>query len=345
MRFLSRRALLAGGTALALSACSGGGEADARQLRVLCFEGYADPQWVAAFEQATRSSVRLSYVYSVDEILAKMKASGGRDYDVIIIESSSYRRLIEQAMLQPLDEAQLPALDALLPTFADLPGVMAGSVRYGVPYAWGSIPLIYAKAAFPRPPASWAVLSDPRFRDRVICLDDANNNVVTAALALGFADPFHLGDSQFAAVEARLLAIKRNVATYYAGFDEGASIFAQGGIDLMLAMAEPQVEMIRNRGVDVALTIPDEGAIGWIDCWAISVGARDPHLAHAWIDMMTRRDRGTYLSRRYRYGNVNDTGANRAVGLDYADRLVFLDAPEDFTRRANLWNKVKAMPI
>lgn len=345
MRLVSRRALLAGSTAFALAACAGGDEEAGRQLRVLCFEGYADPRWVAAFEQATRSTVRLSYVYSVDEILAKMKASGGRDYDVIIIESSSYRRLIEQAMIQPLDETRLPSLNALLPIFGDLPGVMAGRARYGVPYAWGSIPLIYAKAAFPRPPASWSVLSDPRYRDRVICLDDANNNVVTAALALGIADPFHLDADQFAAVETRLLAIKRNVATYYAGFDEGASIFAQGGIDLMLAMAEPQVEMIRKRGVDVAMTIPEEGAIGWIDCWAISAGARDPELAHTWIDMMTRRDRGTYLSRRYRYGNVSDAEANRAVGLDYADRLVFLDAPEDFTRRANLWNKVKAMPI
>lgn len=342
---VSRRALIAGGAALALTACDPGGEKDGRHLRVLSFEGYADPQWVAAFERATRSTVSLSYVYSVDEILAKMKASGGRDYDVIIIESSSFRRLIEQRMIQPLDETLLPALAALLPVFKDLPGVMAESARYGVPYAWGSIPLIYSKAAFQRPPTSWAVLSDPRYRDRVICLDDANNNIVTAAIALGFPDPFRLSALQFDEVEAKLLAIKRNVVTYYAGFDEGASIFAQGGVDLMLAMAEPQVEMIRERGVEVGLTIPDEGAIGWIDCWAVSAGARDRRLAHAWIDMMTNADRGTYLSRRYRYGNVNDADANSAAGLDYADRLVFLDAPEDFTKRAILWNKVKAMPI
>src|SRR5690606_30807157 len=120
---------------------------------------------------------------------------------------------------------------------------------------------------------------------------DANNNIVTAAIALAFADPLRLSALHFDAVEAKLLALKRNVATYYAGFDEGASIFAQGGIDLMLAMAEPQVEMIRKRGVDVGLTIPDEGAIGWIDCWAVSAGARDPRLAHAWIDMMTNADR------------------------------------------------------
>jgi spermidine/putrescine-binding protein len=337
--------MLAGGAALALTGCSVGDAGDGRALRVLSFEGYTDPQWVRAFEQATGAAVRISYVYSVDEILAKMKAAGGRDYDVIIIESSSYRRLIEQRLIRPLDESVLGSVGALLPVFRDLSGLAAGGVRYGVPYAWGSIPLIYAKAAFHRPPESWSVLWDPQYRDRVISLDDANNNIVTAAIALGYPDPFRLNDVQFAAVQARLLDIKRNVATYYAGFDEGASIFAQGGIALMLAMAEPQVEMIRKRGVDVALTIPREGAIGWIDCWAISAGVRDVRLAHAWIDMMTRQDRGTYLSRRHRYGNVVDAAANRAIGLDYADRLKFLDAPEDFTRRANLWNAVKAMPV
>jgi putative spermidine/putrescine transport system substrate-binding protein/spermidine/putrescine transport system substrate-binding protein len=316
-----------------------------RVLRVLSWEGYTDDKWVKAFEAETGAKVNITFVYSVDEISAKMTASKGQDYDVLAIETSSYKRLIEQNLIKPLDRAKIPNLANLLPPMQNLKALNVGGKLYGVPYAWGSVPLIYAKAAFPTPPDSWSVMWDERYRGKAIVLDDANNNIVTMALALGFPDPFNLSDEQFAQIKAKLLEVKRNVVTYYAGFDEGASIFAQGGIDLMAAMAEPQVKMIKEKGVDVGLVIPKESAIGWFDCWAMAAGARDADLAYAWIDFFLRKEVGAYLSTTHEYGNSVDQVANEAIGFNYADRLTFLEAPEDFAKRVNLWNEVKATPV
>lgn len=338
----TRRGLLLGG--LALAGCRDPGPSR-KQLRVMSWEGYTDDRLVAAFEAATGAKVRVTYVSSVDEASAKLTASEGAGFDIFAIESSSYKRLIRQGLMRPIDVARVPSLGGMLPAFHNLPGLEVAGRTYGAPYAWGSVPLIYAKAAFPTPPDSWSVLWDPKYRGRVIGQDDANNNIVTMAIALGLPDPFQLTDAQFNQVKRQLLAMKRNVATYYAGFDEGASIFAQGGVDLMFAMAEPQVEMIRRKGVDVGLVIPKEGAIGWVDCWAISAGCRDEALAHAWIETTLRSDMATLLSTTYHYGNVRDAAANAALGLTYTDRLTFLDAPEDFARRVKLWNEVKATPV
>lgn len=341
----SRRAVVASGLALlGAAACRapGGG---ANELRVVSWEGYTDDRIVRSFQDATGARVRLTYVSSVDELSAKMTAGGGANFDVLAIESSSFRRMVRQRLMQPLDLARLPAMSGLLPAFRNLRGLEIEGIRYGAPYAWGSIPLIYAKAAFPTPPDSWSVLWASRHQGRVIALDDANQNIVTVAIALGLPDPFNLTDGQFELIKRQLLAIKRNVSTYYAGFDEGASIFAQGGVDLMLAMAEPQVEMIRRKGGDVGLTIPKEGAIGWVDCWAISAGCRNLELAHAWIEAMLQPSAAALLSNQYHYGNVRDAAANAALGLTYAERLTFLDAPEDFARRVKLWNEVKATPV
>ncbi|WP_119271094.1 ABC transporter substrate-binding protein [Taklimakanibacter deserti] len=344
---MNRRTVLkAAGAQIALFAgLASGAIAEERVLRVLTWEGYNDEKWVKAFEAETGAKVSITYVYSVDEITAKMTASKGQDYDVLAIETSSYKRLIEQGLIQPLDRAKIPNLANLLPPMQNLRALNVDGKLYGVPYAWGSVPLIYAKAAFPTPPDSWSIMWDERYRGKVIVLDDANNNVVTMALALGLPDPFNLTDEQFAQIKAKLLEVKRNVVTYYAGFDEGASIFAQGGIDLMAAMAEPQVKMIKSKGVDVGLVIPKERAIGWFDCWAITAGARDMDLAYAWIDFFTRKEVGAALSATHEYGNSVDQAANEAIGLDYADRLTFLDAPEDFAKRVNLWNEVKATPV
>lgn len=342
---LGRRAVLTGFLSAAVTACSTEQRADPNLLRVLSWEGYSDPQWVRRFERATGARVKITYVYSVDEISAKMTASGGRSYDVLAIESSSYRRLIDQKLIQPIEMRRLSNAAAILPQFRMVNGLRSDNLTYGIPYAWGSLPLIYRKAAFRAPPDSWSILVDPRFRQRVIALDDANNNIVTAAIALGFSNPFALDDTQFTQVKELLLAQKRNLISYFAGFDEGASVFAQGGIDLMQAMAEPQVEMIRSKGVDVGMVIPREGAIGWVDCWGISAGATNIPLAHRWLDAMLEPDSGRYLSDGYHYGNTVDAAANDRSGYDYAARLTFLEAPENFSRRANLWNEIKATPV
>jgi hypothetical protein len=53
---------------------------------------------------------------------------------------------------------------------------------------------------------------------------------------------------------------------------------------------------------------------------------------------------GTYISEKTGYGNTTDADANQAIGLTYADRLVFLQAPESFSKRIDLWNEIKATP-
>ncbi len=335
---------LLGGIA-ALAAPTFGLQAAERELRVLTWEGYADEPWVKAFEAKTGAKVKVSYTGSVDEIFAKMNASAGKDFDVIAIETSSYKRLVQEKLIKPLDKAKIPNLANLSPAFQSVFSIVFDGKLYAAPFAWGSIPLIYDKKAFPVAPTSWSVLWDDKYKGRIIAMDDATNAIVTTALALGLKDPFNLDAAQLAQVKAKLLAQKPYVSTYYAGFDDGVSIFAQGGIDLMMSMGEPQAPMLAKKGIDVGLTIPKEGAIGWIDCWAISVGVRDSDLAHAWIDAMLDRKVGTYISEKTGYGNTTDAEANAKIGLDYADKLVFLQAPEDQAKRIDLWNEVKATPV
>ncbi|CAN7761760.1 extracellular solute-binding protein [Rhizobium leguminosarum bv. viciae] len=319
--------------------------AASKELRLLTWEGYADEQWVKAFEEKTGSTVSVSYTGSVDEIFAKMTASDGADFDVVAIETSSYKRLTQEALIQPLDLAKLPSASNLMPAFKSVAAIIFDGKTYAAPFAWGSIPLIYNADTFKAAPDSWEILWDPRYKGKIIVMDDANNAIVTAALTLGIKDPFNLTEADFAAIKTKLLAQKANVASYYAGFDDGVSIFAQGGIDLMMSMGEPQAPMLTKQGVNVGLTVPKEGAIGWIDCWTISKGARDVDLAHAWIDAMLEKDVGTYISEKTGYGNTTDAAANENIGLTYSEKLVFLQAPEDFARRIEVWNEIKATPV
>jgi len=341
---VNRREFLSAAAAAALSttAMPRAARAAPPELRLLTWEGYADDQWVNEFQAKHNATVKVTYTGSVDEIFAKLLASNGEDFDVIAVETSSYKRLVEQKLLKPLQLDRLPNRANLGPTFQAVKAIVFDGKTYAAPFAWGSIPLIYDKKEFPTPPDSWSVLWDDKYQGRAIAMDDATNAIVTTALFLGIKDPFNMSDADFAAVKAKLIEQKKYVLTYYAGFDDGVSIFAQGNVVLMMSMGEPQVPMLQKKGVDAALVIPKEGAIGWIDCWTISAGARDDALAHAWIDFMLDKRVGTYISEKTGYGNTTNLEANAKIGLTYADRLVFLEAPEDQAKRIKLWNEIKA---
>ena len=51
---------------------------------------------------------------------------------------------------------------------------------------------------------------------------------------------------------------------------------------------------------------------------------------------------GTFLTEKYSYGNAVDEKANQSTGFTYGYKLTFLETPEDFNRRVEIWNEVKA---
>lgn len=316
--------------------------AQGKELRILTWEGYAEPDWVEPFKAATGANVSIVYTGSVDEMFAKMQGSKGADFDVVAFDTSSFARYIDGGLLQPLDMAKIANAQQIVPAFQKVEPIMRGDKHYGVPFAWGSLPLVYDAQAFPTAPESWAVMWDEQYAQQMIALDDANNSIVLAALVLGLKDPYKLSDDEFTQVKEKLIAQKKLLLTYYAGFDEGVNIFAQNKIKLMFSMGEPQVPALTAKGVKAALTIPKEGAIGWLDCWVISAGAKDVDLAHQWINACLDKKVGNLLTTKKSYGNTTDDDANKQAAMTYGDRLSWLLTPENFEKRVAIWNEVKA---
>lgn len=339
---MSRRAAIASGAAALAAPLMMRRAAAAGELRLLVWEGYAEKAWVEPFEAAQGVKCNITYVGSADEMFAKMQGSGGADFDVVSFDTSVFKRYIDAGLLQPIDVSKVPNRSNLAASFQDVAPIKRGDDHYGIPFAWGSLPLVYDKAAFPTPPESWEAMWDPQFAQQVISQDDANNMITLGAIVVGAKDPFNLTADDFAAIKAKLIEQKKNLLTYYAGFEDGVNIFAQSGVKLMYSMGEPQVPMLQKQGVDAALTIPKEGAIGWLDCWTISVKAADIALAHAWINACLDKSVGAYLSDQLKYGNTTDQAANERNGITYGDKLIWLQTPESVDERVKVWNEVKA---
>src|SRR5262249_22653358 len=103
---------------------------------------------------------------------------------------------------------------------------------------------------------------------------------------------------------------------------------------------QQQMKAMQKAGAKVAYINPSEGALTWLDTWAITKGVRDTDLAEAWVNFLLDRKIGAQLSERTGFGNTSVA----LEGADPYDKLIWLEAVEDPTKRSDLWNEIKATP-
>lgn len=97
-----------------------------------------------------------------------------------------------------------------------------------------------------------------------------------------------------------------------------------------------QVQLLKAAGVEVGYALPKEGALAWLDCWAITRSNRNAKLAHAWIDYLLEPQAGNALVTRQ--GLANTT--SESLTLRHQDRLQWLEPVEDVERRNLLWERI-----
>ena len=198
-------------------------------LGLLVWEGYADPSFIAGFEEKCHCKVSASYMGSSDELVAKLQGGSASNYDVISPSSDVATMIAGKGLAAPLDLAQIPAYQQLMPRLTSLPLVKSAGKVYGVPYQWGPNPLLYDTSAFPAPPDTWNVLWDPKLRGKVSVWDDLST-VYMAAQVLGYDKPdphalYNLTDDQLDKVKAKLLQLKPNIRKIWSTGGELTNLF------------------------------------------------------------------------------------------------------------------------
>ena len=328
------RVLAAALCALGLTAA-----AQAETLRVLTWPGYADPDLVRRFEQEHQVRVEVSYVSSDEALRKHLSAAGSANHDVFAANTAEMQFYIQHGVAVPLQLANIPNRTRQLPRFRDLqqvPGISRAGQVYAVAYTYSEMGLIYDRRQFASPPTSLAAMWDPKYKGKVLAFDTGGHNFSIASLVLG-GHPFRIEDAQFRQTVGKLVALRRNVLTFYTLPEESVELFRKHAVALMFAnYGSQQVKLLRDAGVDVGYVIPREGALAWLDCWAVTRGARNKVLAERWINFMLDQQVSAALTRRQGLANTLEAGA--AAGE--SDKLIWLQPVEDDQRRAAYWARI-----
>jgi putative spermidine/putrescine transport system substrate-binding protein/spermidine/putrescine transport system substrate-binding protein len=325
-------------------------------LSLLVWEGYADPSFVHAFEQAHHCKVVASYMGSSDELVAKLRGGSASNFDVISPSSDVAASIAHTGLAAPLDISKLPAYSQLSQKLRDMSLVKFNNQIYGVPFMWGPNPLLYDTTAFAQPPPSWSVLWVPSLRGKVSAWDDLST-VYMAAQVLGYDKPdpsqlYNLSDAQLDAVKKKLLELKPNIRKLWSTGGELTNLFQNH--EVVIAMGWPlMTNDLRKLHFPIGETIPQENTTGWIDHLMITSASTHKELAEAFLAYMIEAQTQKQVTDVTHYTPANPNAAQfmtpdekKSLHLDdpdaYMQHIYFW---QDVPRRAKyneIWNEVKA---
>lgn len=314
-------------------------------LRVLAWPGYADDDWVSAFEKRFHAKVEVTFVDSDEALWTRMHSAVPPPFDVLAANTAEIARYARAGLLASLDLSLVPNRSHQRAYFRQLDaigGLVNGGDVYAIPFTYSSMGLIYDRKQISAAPHSMLALWDARFRGKVLDFNSAQHNFSFTALALGYADPFHLTPAQMKIVARKLVELRRNLLTYYTLPEEATALFVQHHVALMFGnYGTQQVESLRRAGVDVGYVIPDEGALAWLDCWAITQGSENRELAYDWINFMLQPAIGTSLTQRQGLANTL-TPAPGEPSRRGRQHLVWLQRVESTGQREALWQRIES---
>ncbi|AUX72241.1 spermidine/putrescine ABC transporter substrate-binding protein PotF [Erwinia pyrifoliae] len=306
------------GAAAMLMTLSAGSLGADKTLHVYNWSDYIAPNTVADFEKQT--GIKVVYdVFDSNEVLEGKLMAGNTGYDVVVPSSSFLARQLQSGVFQPLDRNKLPNykdLDADL--LKKLEQHDPGN-KYAIPYLWATTGIGYnvekVKAALGKdaPVNSWDLVLKPenlaRLKSCGVSFLDAPEEIFATVLNYQGKDPNSSDAKDYSgAATDLLLKLRPNIRYFHSS--QYINDLANGNICVAIGWAG-DVLQAKNRalaaknGVDIAYSIPKEGALAFFDTLAIPKDAKNVDEAYQFLNYLLKPEVMAQISNAVFYASGN----------------------------------------
>jgi putrescine transport system substrate-binding protein len=286
-------------------------------LHIYNWSDYIAEDTIEKFEAETGIDVTYD-VYDSNETLEAKLLAGNSGYDIVVPSSNFMQRQIAAGVYQPIDKSQLPNLANMDPSLTEKAAAYDPGNEHSVIWMWGTVGIGYNVEAVAErlgedaPTDSWALIFDPanaeKLQDCGITLLDSPTDVFQSALAYLGLDP---KSTEAADMEkaAELVASIRPFIRYFhssqyisdlANGEVCVSLGFSGDVFIAAARAEEA-----GTGIEVAYSVPNEGAQLWFDLMGIPADAPNPENAHAFMNFVMQPQITADITNYVWYANAN----------------------------------------
>ncbi len=290
--------------------------AEDQQVNIYNWADYIGKNTIAKFEQAT--GIKIVYdTFDADTMLEAKVMAGGSDYDVVTTSTEFFSRQIKAGVYMTLDKKKLPNWKNLDPHILAIEAGFDPGNMHAVPYMHSINGFAYnvdmIKERMPNAPLdSLDMLFKPeivaKFADCGVSFLDSAEDVLQLALNYLHLDPNSKRPEDFKAAERLILSVR----PYIRSFDSSEYLNGLANKEVCIAMsfsADYAAARARAKAagvtVNLAFTVPKEGANESYDAMLIPVGA--PHLeaAYRFINFMLQPQVIADITNELHYGNDN----------------------------------------
>jgi spermidine/putrescine transport system substrate-binding protein len=248
-------------------------------LSLYTWSDYIKPGLVRRFERERGCRVVMDTFESNEAMYAKLKA-GASGYDLLTPSSYMVSLMHAQGMLRQLDRALLPNLVHVDPDYLAI--AVDGAMDHSVPYMLVVSGVAYLEGRVKDVVPSWRMFGREDLRGRMTMFNDMRETIGAALKALGYSINT-TSPAELAEAEALLLEWKKNIAKFE---NEQYKIGLASGEFLLVHAWNGDIFQVRKENADVRFFVPEEGTIISCDDLVIPADAREPNLAHAFIDFL-----------------------------------------------------------
>ena len=286
----------------------GGGSSDrpfeGQTLHIYNWGEYTGENIIGDFEEETGATVVMENFDSNEQMY--IKVANGESYDLLVPSDYMIQRLIEEDLLQKLDKSKLTCMDKLADAVKGLP--YDPNNDYSVPYFWGTVGIVYDKNKVDIEDLEregYNIFLDEKYKGDVYLYDSERDSFMMALKALGYSMNTENEQELQEAYEWLVQCVETMDTEIVT--DEITDNMAQGRKALgLIYSGDASYVMAENE--DMGYFMPETGTNLWSDAMVIPKNAKNPDLAHAFINYASDYD-GAYDNSSY----VGYTSANQEV--------------------------------
>lgn len=277
---------------------------EGQTLHIYNWGEYTGENIIGDFEEETGATVVMENFDSNEQMY--IKVANGESYDILVPSDYMIQRLIEEDYLQKLDKSKLDCFDKLSDAVLGLS--YDPNNDYSVPYFWGTVGIVYDKTKVDIEDLEregYNIFLDQKYKGDVYLYDSERDSFMMALKALGYSmnteNEAELNEAYEWLVEC-VETMDTEIVT-----DEIIDNMAQGRKALgLIYSGDASYVMAENE--DMGYFMPETGTNIWSDAMVIPKNAKNPDLAHAFINYASDYD-GAYDNSSY----VGYTSANQEV--------------------------------
>ena len=268
---------------------------------------YTGENIIGDFEEATGATVVQENFDSNEQMY--IKVANGEPYDLLVPSDYMIERLIREDLLQKLDPSKLDCLDKISDAVKGLP--YDPKNEYSIPYFWGTVGIVYDKEKVDMrdlEEQGFGIFLNEKYKGDVYLYDSERDSFMMALKNLGYS----MNTEDEAELQEAYEWLVQCVETMDAEIvtDEIIDNMAQGRKALGLIYSG-DATYVMDENENMGYYMPESGTNLWSDAMVIPKNAKNPELAHAFINFASDYE-GAYDNSSY----VGYTSANEAVMND-----------------------------